>query len=261
MRDNIKRILIAILSGASMLAVCIVFGFIGWGDGDSAMERIVGIVAIISGMGSLLVGVSSIFTTSLDNVREYFATGEKAEIADARHVLYNYRNLKIKYGKTVYSEGFDEWVAENLDKEKDKNFYVENKAQVLKASSRVLNFYQMWGLLQYRNFLPIWVFDTTSGYNMIRLYEATIDIIKEKRKSNRLYAGHFEDLCKRVNKKYNDVIEACRADNRDELINDYGIENPDASPYFNIEIKGVVMPSKKELRQKKKESMRTKKSK
>lgn len=261
MKGNVKRVLVLLASVGSMLAVCVVFGFVGWSDGDSAMERIVGIVAIVSGMGSLLVGVSSIFTTSLDNVREYFATGEDSEIADARHVLYNYRNLKIKYGKTVYTKDFDEWVANNLNEEDDKNFYVESKAQVLKASSRVLNFYQMWGLLQYRNFLPIWVFDTTSGYNMIRLYEATIDIIQEKRKSNRLYAGHFEDLCKRVNKKYNDVIEACRADNREELIRDYGIENPDASPYFNIEIKGVVMPSKKEIRQKKKEFARGKKTK
>ena len=236
MKDNAKKVLITILGTLSMLIVCIVFGFVGWGDGDSAMERIVGIVAIISGMGSVLVGVSSIFTTSLDNVREYFDTGEEPEIADARKVLYNYRNLKIKYGKTVADPDFDEWIKENLDKDTDDQFYVEDKAAVKKASSRVLNFYQMWGLLQYRNFLPIWVFDTTSGYNMIRLYEATVDIIQQKRKSNRLYAGHFQDLCVRINKKYKDVIDACRADNRKEFINDFGVADPDASPYFNIEI-------------------------
>lgn len=245
MREKGKSILIAIGSVASIILLYFAYKYFDPTDGGTHMEGIVGIVAIISGMGSLLVGVSSIFTTSLDNVREYFATGEDPEIADARHVLYNYRNLKIKYGKTVSDDDFDEWVANNLDKNRDKNFYVENKAQVAKASSRVLNFYQMWGLLQYRNFLPIWVFDTTSGYNMIRLYEATLDIIQEKRKSNRLYAGHFEDLCKRINKKYKRVIEACRADNRDELITEYGIENPDASPYFNIEIKGVSIENKK----------------
>ena len=110
MKENIKRVLITILGTLSMMIVCVVFGFVGWGDGDSAMERIVGIVAIISGMGSVLVGVSSIFTTWLDNVREYFDTGEKPEIADARKVLYNYRNLKIKYGKTVNDSDFDEWI-------------------------------------------------------------------------------------------------------------------------------------------------------
>ena len=251
MREKSKSILIALGSVASVFLLYIVYKILDPSSGESNMESIVGIVAIISGMGSMLVGVSSMFTTSLDNVREYFATGEDPEITDARHVLYNYRNLKIKYGKTIADEDFDEWVASNLT-EKDKNFYVENKAQVAKASSRVLNFYQMWGLLQYRNFLPIWVFDTTSGYNMIRLYEATVDIIQEKRKSNRLYAGHFEELCKRVNKKYRNVIEACRADNRDEFITEYGVEDPDASPYFNIEIKGVSIEKGKKFKKKSK---------
>ena len=236
MKGNTKRVLILLGSVCSMLAVCVVFGFIGWGDGDSAMERIVGIVAIISGMGSLLVGVSSIFTTSLDNVREYFATGEDPEIADARHVLYNYRNLKIKYGKSVYDSDFDEWVKENI-KEDDKDFFVEGKEQIFKASSRVANFYQMWGLLQYRNFLPIWVFDTTSGYNMIRLYQSIADIIEHKREANGLYAGHFEDLCKRINVKYKKVIKQCREGERKLFIEKYGVKNIDENKCFCMNLK------------------------
>ena len=236
MNGNTKRVLILLGSVCSMLVVCVVFGFIGWGDGDSIMERIVGIVAIISGMGSLLVGVSSIFTTSLDNVREYFATGEEPEIADARHVLYNYRNLKIKYGKSVYDSDFDEWVKENI-KEDDKDFFVEGKEQVLKASSRVANFYQMWGLLQYRNFLPIWVFDTTSGYNMIRLYQSIADIIEHKREANGLYAGHFEDLCKRISVKYKKVIKQCRDGERKLFIEKYGVKDIDNNQCFSMELK------------------------
>lgn len=236
MKESIKRVIILLGSVGSMLAVCVVFGFFGWSEGDSAMERIVGIVAIISGMGSVLVGVSSIFTTSLDNVREYFATGEEPEIADARHVLYNYRNIKIKYGKSVYDADFNEWLQQNISKE-DKDFYIENKEQVFKASSRVANFYQMWGLLQYRNFLPIWVFDTTSGYNMIRLYQAVADIIEHKRGSNPLYAGHFEDLCKRINAKYKKVIKQCRDSERKMLVEQYGVKDIDGNKCFCLEIK------------------------
>ena len=245
MKDQNKRIILMLLGVISMLVVCVVFGFIGWNNDDSAMERVVGLIAIISGVGSVLVGLSSISTTSLDNVREYFASGEKKDIADARHVLYNYRNLKIKYGKTVHDEDFDEWIKETLNEEDDKDFYVKDKKAVYDASSKVLNFYQMWGLLQSRNFLPIWVFDTTSGYNMIRIYEATIDIIEEKRESNRLYAGHVQDLCVRVNEKYGEVIEACRADNRKRFITKYGVEDPDASPYFNMTITNIEMPGRK----------------
>ena len=79
---------------------------------------------------------------------------------------------------------------------------------------------------------------------MIRIYEATIDIIEEKRESNRLYAGHVQDLCVRVNEKYGEVIEACRADNRKQFITKYGVEDPDASPYFNMTITYIEMPGR-----------------
>ena len=236
MREKSKSILIGLGSVASILFLYIIYRYLNLGDGESAMEGIVGIVAIISGMGSLLVGVSSIFTTSLDNVREYFATGEDPEIADARHVLYNYRNLKIKYGKSVYDADFEEWLKENVTDE-DKDFYIEGKEQVFKASSRVANFYQMWGLLQDRNFLPIWVFDTTSGYNMIRLYQSVADIIEHKREANPLYAGHFENLCKRINKKYKKVIKQCRDSERKLFLEKYNVEDIELNECFNMEVK------------------------
>jgi len=236
MREKNKSILIGLVSVASIFLLYFVYKYLDPTDGGTHMEGIVGIVAIISGMGSLLVGISSIFTTSLDNVREYFATGEDPEIADARHVLYNYRNIKIKYGKSVFDTDFDEWIKENIS-EDDKEFFVEDKEQVLKASSRVANFYQMWGLLQYRNFLPIWVFDTTSGYNMIRLYQSVADIIEHKRGANPLYAGHFENLCKRINAKYKKVIKQCRDSERKLFIEKYGVIDIDKNECFTMEVK------------------------
>ena len=236
MKGNAKNIFLVVGSLCTTIVICVFFGFFGQNEEDVIINRIVGIVAIISGMGSLLVGVSSIFTTSLDNVREYFATGENSEIADSRHILYNYRNIKIKYNKSVYDDDFDEWMKENISPE-NKEFYIESKDSIFTASSRVANFYQMWGLLQYRNFLPIWVFDSTSGYNMIRLYQAVEDIIERKRGFNPLYAGHFEDLCKRINKKYKKVIKQCRDSERALFIEKYGVENPDSNKTFSLEIK------------------------
>lgn len=232
MKGNSKKILLIVGSVCSMIAICVVFGFFGQNE-DVIINRIVGIVAIISGLGSLLVGISSIFTTSLDNVREYFANGEKAEIANARHLLYNYRNIKIKYGKTVYDEDFDQWLADNISKD-DKDFYIESKEAVFTSASIVANFYQMWGLLQYRNFLPIWVFDTTSGYNVMRLYQSVSDIIERKRGANPLYAGHFEDLCKRINAKYKKVIKQCRDSERELFATKYGVEDIKNNKTFNM---------------------------
>lgn len=231
MKSNIKAILLMTGSVCTTIVICVVFGFFGKNEEDEIINRIVGIVAIISGLGSLLVGVSSILTASLDNVREYFATGEEPEIADARHVLYNYRNIKIRYGKTIYDEDFDRWVQENISAD-DAMFFVEGKEQVLKASSRVANFYQMWGLLQSRNFLPIWVFDTTSGYNMLKLYQSMLEIVDNKRQANPLYAAHFERLCERIGKKYDKVIRQCRDSERTMFITKYGVENIDDNHWF-----------------------------
>ncbi len=234
MKANTKKILLITGGIFSTIVVCILFGFFGRNEEDIIMNRIVGIVAIISGLGSLLVGVSSIFTTSLDNVREYFANGEKSEIADSRHLLYNYRNIKIKYGKTVYDADFDQWIEENISKE-NKSFYIEGgKDAVFKAASRVANFYQMWGLLQSRNFLPIWVFDTTSGYNIIKLYQSMGDIISHKREENLLYAGHFEDLCKRIYAKYRKVIHLCRDGEQELITKKFDVETLDTNETFSI---------------------------
>ena len=99
---NKKNIILLIGAVCSTIAICVAFGFFGKNKEDVLVNRIVGIVAIISGVGSLLVGISSIFSTSLDNVREYYATGDTVEMARARIVLFNYRYINIKYGKSVY---------------------------------------------------------------------------------------------------------------------------------------------------------------
>lgn len=234
MKGNFKKIFLIVGSICSTIAICIVFGFFGRNEEDIIMNRIVGIVAIISGMGSFLVGISSIFTTSLDNVREYFASGEQDEISESRHMLYNYRNIKIKYGKTVYDADFDSWVKENIS-EDDKNFYIEGgKNDIFRAASKVANFYQMWGLLQSRNFLPIWVFDTTSGYNVIKLYQSMADIIAHKREENLLYAGHFEELCNRIYNKYHKVINLCRDGEKELITKKFGVKDIDNNEIFTL---------------------------
>ena len=78
---------------------------------------------------------------------------------------------------------------------------------MIKASSKIANFYQMWGLLYKNGSLPIWIFKTSAGYNLLRLYDAIEDIIKEKQKENPLYAKEFIDLCDTVKKKYKLEIE------------------------------------------------------
>ena len=185
-----------------------VFGFFGKDKEDVFVNRIVGIVAIISGIGSLLVGISSIFSTSLDNVREYYSTGDTPEMSKAFSVIFNYRYIKMKYQKSVFDKDFDEWVKENIDGKQDI-LLPTTKKEILEAAETTANFFQMWGLLQYKGFLPIWVFETSSGYSILKLHEGIEDIIDNQRKNNPFYAGQFTNLCYRIYNKNKKAIKTC----------------------------------------------------
>ena len=235
MREKIKRGIIWSVSITSLLVVCIAFAFFGQ-SGDDAIDRVVGVVAIISGVGSVIMGVSSIFSTSLDNVREYYATGDSDEMRSARKVLYNYRYIKIKHGKTILDDDFDSWVKENVS-ENDKILLPTTKNEILAAASTTTDFFQMWGLLQHKNFLPMWVFETASGYSIIKLYEAVDDIVTANRATNPFYALQFRDLCVRIKQKYRKAIEQCRKNESEYIKTNLGIKDLTANKHFDIDLK------------------------
>ena len=236
MKGKLKNIFVAILAIISMVLICISLGFFSRSDDDIIINRIVGVVAIVSGIGSVIIGVSSIFSASLDNVREYYATGDTKEMSDARHILYNYRYIKIKYGKTIFDDDFDEWVKNNISAN-NSVLRVTNKDEILHAVSETAGFFQMWGLLQYRHFLPMWVFETASGYSIIKLYEASADIFARNRMTNPFYAMQYRNLCIRVSSKYKKDISKCRECESEYIKNVLGIEDLSNNKYFNIPLK------------------------
>lgn len=232
---NKRNVILLIGSICSTIAICVVFGFFGKDKEDVIVNRIVGIVAIISGLGSLLVGISSIFSTSLDNVREYYSTGDTLEMSRARAVIYNYRYIKMKYSKTVYDPDFDEWVKENINS-KEKSLLPTNKKEIFEAADITANFFQMWGLLQYKGFLPIWVFETSSGYSILKLHEGIEDILEVERKNNPFFGGQFTDLCVRIYDKNKNAIKTCFECEEKYIKNELGL-NVDLSTLANWENK------------------------
>lgn len=222
MKNGVKRTLLVIGAICSMVAICVFFGFFGKNEEDVIINRIVGIVAIISGLGSLLVGISSIFSTSLDNVREYYATGDTPEMSNARYVLYNYRYIIMKYGKSIYDDDFDEW-AKEID---DPVIKKTSKSDILDAAGIQINFFQMWGLLQNKGFLPMWVFETASGYSIIKLHQSIEEILLERRETNPYYGCQFTDLCKRIIKKNKKAISQCIKSEEEYVLQQLHVNNP-----------------------------------
>lgn len=232
MKDKFKRITFLLICVSTMIVICVAVGFFGQNEEDVIINRIVGVVAIVSGIGSVIMGISSIFTSSLDNVREYYATGDSAELANARKVLYNYRYIKIKHGKTIYDGDFDQWVQENIDPSQTV-LCTTTKAEILAATSEIADFYQMWGLLQYKGFLPVWVFETASGYSVIKMYEAIDEIVTEMRSTNPFYAVHFQHLCIRINSKYRKAILECRKKEMEYIAKVLGVKDLSDNRHFD----------------------------
>lgn len=140
------------------------------------IKDVVNIVAILSGISGILVGAASIRISNLGAVKEYFQQGDTAEFIEARRKIYSKidRNIKI-----------------------DKN-------DVDAAS--IVSFFHFWGLMVKKKYLPIWVFESSSGQAVVRLYEGLHSMIMERRKDNPMYGEYFEWLYKKVKRRTSQFV-------------------------------------------------------
>ena len=126
------------------------------------IKDVVNIVAILSGISAILVGVASIRISNLGAVKEYFQQGDNKEYTTARHNLY---------------------------KKFDENVPIDpNDAD----ASNTVSFFHFWGLMVKKKYLPFWVFKSASGHAVIRLYEGLREMIEIRRVDNPEYAEYFE---------------------------------------------------------------------
>lgn len=225
--NKIKNILIGAISvcmtiafGLLVVIICQLFG--GGDDVNTKLSFAITIFGIVSGIGSfvgVLNAILSMLNDRASNIRSYYESVENDDIAEARHLLYKYRDFKALEKAGVYSDcDFDAIAAKHA---LDDKLNVGSKKDVLQAASKIANFYQMWGLLYKNGSLPIRVFKTSAGYNLLRLYDSIEDIIKEKQNENPLYAKEFIDLCDVVFKKYHHKLEPSKYENVEKKENAY----------------------------------------
>lgn len=133
------------------------------------IENVVGIVAILSGITGIIMGIGSMRQASLDAIKDYFQQGDNPEHVKAREFISKNKN--------------------NLD---------EDSVEVKK----IVNFYQLWGILNRKRYLPLWVFSGASGIRVVELYINIEKIIIKKRQINPYYGQEFEWLSYRIYRKY-----------------------------------------------------------
>ena len=212
--NKLKNILIGVISVCMVIAfgllVVIIYQIFGGGaDADAKLSFAITIFGVVSGISSfvgLLNAILSIVNDTASNIQRYYEDVEKEDIVKARHLLYKYRDFKALEGIGVYTKDCD-FDAVAIKYALDEKLNVESKKAVLDAASKIANFYQMWGLLYKNGSLPLSVFKTSAGYNLLRLYDSIEDIITEKLKENPLYAKEFIALCKEVKRRYKYEIE------------------------------------------------------
>ena len=108
---------------------------------ETKIKDVVNIVAILSGISGVLIGVASIRISNMEAVKEYFQQGDSLENVAARKEIYCKINNNIKI---------------------DKNDV---------AAGSIISFFHFWGIMVKKKYLPLWVFESASGYAVIRLYE------------------------------------------------------------------------------------------
>jgi acetyltransferase-like isoleucine patch superfamily enzyme len=143
------------------------------------IKDVVNIVAILSGISAILVGIASIRISNLGAVKEYFQQGDNKEYTIARHNLYK------KFEKKIPIDPNDA------------------------DASNTVSFFHFWGLMVKKKYLPFWVFKSASGYAVIKLYEGLQEMITIRRADNPEYAEYFEWIYKKCRK----VLKPLKSEN------------------------------------------------
>lgn len=156
-----------------------------------SINNLVGVVAILSGLTGVVMGIASARQASLDAVKEYFQQGDEDSYSEARG-----RILK----------------AENVNQIESSDV------------SKVCNFFHFWELMNRQRYLPIWVFDGSSGLQIVKLYMKLKSIIIKKRENNKFYAVEFELLAYRIYKKYKKNFDDLKGEEWDDLFEKFKID-------------------------------------
>ena len=73
------------------------------------------------------------------------------------------------------------------------------------AAGNIVSFFRFWGIMVKKKYLPLWVFESASGYAVIRLYEGLQPMIEERRQDNEKYGEYFEWLYYKIKRRIREL--------------------------------------------------------
>lgn len=140
------------------------------------MELAFGIGGLATAIVSIIISIITYNHNKIEALNSYFNYDRNEQFMKGRREVYNM----------------------------DANTIVDNNDTNI---ATVLNAYHHWGLLVKHKQLPFWIFYdkrhglTSSGITIARTYKKLQKTIKERQKSNKYYAQHYEYLYHKIYQK------------------------------------------------------------
>lgn len=169
---NRKIVAIAFISLSVLLCIIFYFEEISKSIFDEGILAImVGVSAIATGLTGVVLSFSSMKVAKFDAIREYFQQGDTPQMIKNRSKIYDMEMEGIEIDQT--------------------------------AAAEVCSLYHFWGMMVSKGYLPLWIFKSSSGYSVIKLFCLLEPHIFERRAiTSKHYAEGFEQLAKKIEKKY-----------------------------------------------------------
>ncbi len=118
---------------------------------------------------------------------EFFTQGDSEFVYNAKLKVYHY--YKEKKESSSYFAG-----------KMDADELIAMTEEYRSAFGIVCNFYESWGILVEKRYLPIDLFENGAGFAAVRLFFLLSPYIKGRQDDNPYFAANYEKLAKRINK-------------------------------------------------------------
>lgn len=135
------------------------------------VDKVLTIISICISLSAFALSLFSFSQSRASIVKDFFTQGDSGEMKKYRKVVYDIYN---QYNHT-------ELILDELKTHSDE-------------VSQVVSFYDFWGLMVKRRYLPKWAFQASSRYTAINIYNKIKPYIEYRRLEQSEYASHFEWL-------------------------------------------------------------------
>lgn len=128
------------------------------------------IIGMLTGLSGLIISLINFRSSRLETIKEYYSQGDRREYVEARKLVYN--------------------------SDPDGIYKIEPEAV------QTILFFNYWGALAYKKYLPMWIFYDISSVGVIKLYENLASYITDRRCGGQEeYGRYFEWLYLRIKQR------------------------------------------------------------